>query len=58
MNTHSINDVRPIEMHTAEPLGPELSSFEVQIATEGLKRYKSPGIHQIPGEIMKQEVIH
>jgi hypothetical protein len=32
------------EIHTAEPLVPEPSSSEVEIAIEKLKRYKSPGI--------------
>jgi len=31
-------------MHTAEPLVPEPSSFEVYITIEDLKRRKSPGI--------------
>jgi hypothetical protein len=39
-------------MPTAEPLVPEPSSFEVEIGTEKLKRYKSPGTDQIPAEII------
>jgi hypothetical protein len=35
-------------MHTAEPLVPELSSFEIEIALEKLKIYKSPVTDQIP----------
>jgi hypothetical protein len=35
-------------MHTDEPPVPELSSFEVEIATEKLKRYKLPSTDQIP----------
>jgi len=31
-------------MHTDEPLVPEPSCFEVEIAIKKLKRYKSPGI--------------
>jgi hypothetical protein len=31
-------------MHTAEPLVPEISPFEDDIAIESLKGYKSPGI--------------
>jgi len=27
---HGVNDVRQIEIHTAEPLLPELSAFEVE----------------------------
>jgi len=40
-------------MHTAEPLVPESSSFEFEIATEKLKRYKSPGIDQILAEMIQ-----
>jgi hypothetical protein len=40
----AVNGVRQTEMHTAEPLVPEPSSFEVKIAIEKLNRYKSPGI--------------
>jgi hypothetical protein len=32
---------------------PELSAFEVEMAIEKLKRYKSPGIDQIPAELIK-----
>jgi hypothetical protein len=38
---------------TAEPLVPEPSSSEVKIATEKLKRYKSPGTDQIPAELIQ-----
>jgi hypothetical protein len=38
-----INDVWQTEMHTTEPLVPEPSFFNVEIATEKLKRYK----HQV-----------
>jgi hypothetical protein len=31
-------------MHTAEPLIPAHSSFEVEITAEKVKSYKSPGI--------------
>jgi hypothetical protein len=46
------NDVRQTEMHTAEPLVPEYSSFEVGIAIENLERYKSPYIYQIMTELI------
>jgi len=38
---HGVNDVRQTEIHTAEPLVPELSAFEVDLAIEKLKRHKS-----------------
>jgi hypothetical protein len=31
----------------------EPSAFEVEMAIEKLKRYKSPGIDQIPAELIK-----
>jgi len=37
-NEHGINDVRQREIHTAEPLVPEPSAFEVEMAMEKLKR--------------------
>jgi hypothetical protein len=38
-------------MHTAKPLVPEPNPFEVEIAVEKLKRYKSPDIDQSPAEL-------
>ena len=32
---------------------PELSAFEFEMAIEKLKRHRSPGIDQIPAELMK-----
>jgi hypothetical protein len=48
-----VNNVRQTEMHIAEPLVPKPISFKVEIATEKLKRYKSPGTEQIPAELIK-----
>jgi hypothetical protein len=56
LNVHGDNDVTQTEIHTAEPLVPEPSVFEVEMAIEKLKRYKSPGTDQIPAELLKQEV--
>ena len=44
------------EIHTAEPLVPELSAFEVELAIEKLKRHKSPGTDRIPAELIKAGV--
>ena len=41
------------EIHTVEPLVPEPSSFEVELAIGKLKYHKSPGIDQIPAELIK-----
>jgi len=51
LNIH-VKDVRQMEMHTAEPVVPEPSFFEVPITTEKLKRYISPGIDQIPAQLI------
>jgi hypothetical protein len=45
------SDVRQIVLHTAEPLIPDLSPFEVDIAIAKLKRCKSPVNDQIPAEL-------
>ena len=53
LNIHGVNDVRQTEINTAEPLVPESSAFEVELAIEKLKSHKSPGIDQIPAELIK-----
>ena len=53
LNIHGVNDVRQTEIHTAEPLVSEPSAFEVEITVEKLKSHKSPGIDQIPAELIK-----
>jgi len=55
LNVHGVNDVRQTEIHTAEPLVPEPSAFEVEMAIEKLKRCKSPRIDQNPEELLKAE---
>jgi len=40
-------------VHTAEPLVPEPSAAEVELAIDKLKSHKSPGIDQIPAELIK-----
>jgi len=48
-----VNDVRQTEIHTVEPLVPEPSAFEIELAIEKLKSHKSPGIEQNPAEFIK-----
>jgi hypothetical protein len=43
LNVHTVSDVRQIKIHTAEPLVPDPSPLEVEIALAMFKRYKSPG---------------
>jgi hypothetical protein len=51
LNIHRVSDVRQVEIHTAEPLVPEPSPFEVEIAIAKVERCKSPGSDQIPAEL-------
>jgi hypothetical protein len=53
LNVHGINDVMQTEIHTAKPLVTEPSAFEVEMAIEKQKKYKSPGTDQIPAELIK-----
>jgi hypothetical protein len=53
LNIQRISDLGGIEIHTAEPLVPEPSPFEVEIAIAKSKMYKSPGIDQIPAELIQ-----
>ena len=50
-----VNDGRQTEINTTEPLVPERSAFDVELAIEKLKSHKSPGIDQIPAELIKAE---
>jgi hypothetical protein len=50
LNVHGVNYVRQTEMYTTEPLVPEPSAFQFELAIEKLKRHKSPGIDQIPAK--------
>jgi len=52
-NVHGIKDVGQAEIHTAEPLEPEPSAAVVELAIDKLKSHKSPGIDQIPAELVK-----
>jgi len=52
-NVHGVKVVGQSEIHTAEPLVPEPSASEVELAIDKLKSHKSPGIDQIPAELIK-----
>ena len=49
-----LKDVRQTEIHTAEPLVPEPRASEIELAIEMLRSHKSPGIDQIPAELIKE----
>ena len=53
LNVHVVSGVRQAEIHTGEPLVLETSALEVELSIEKLKSYKSPGIDQIPSELIK-----
>jgi hypothetical protein len=42
-----------LEIHTAEPLVPETSLLEFEIAIAKLKRNELPGIDKIPAELIQ-----
>ena len=50
---HGVKDVGQAEIHTTQPLVPEPSVSEVELAIDKLKSHKSPGIDQIPAELIK-----
>jgi hypothetical protein len=51
---HDISDARQLEMHMAEPLVPDPSPFEVEIAIAKLKRYNSSWSDQFPAELIQE----
>jgi hypothetical protein len=53
LNVHNVSDVSQIEVHTAEPLEPGPSRFEVEIAIAKWKKYKSPGSDEIPIDLIQ-----
>jgi len=52
-NVRGVKDVGQAETHTPQPLVPEPSASEVKLAIDKLKSHKSPGIDQIPTELIK-----
>jgi hypothetical protein len=53
LNVQRVSDVRQVEIHTAEPLVPEHSPFEVEIAIAEMKKDKFPGTNQILAELIQ-----
>jgi hypothetical protein len=47
-----VSDVRQTEMHTVEPLLPDPTPFEAEIATAKLIKYKLAGGYKIPAELI------
>jgi hypothetical protein len=55
LNIHGAGGVRLTEIHTAEPFVSEPSASEVEVTIGKLKRYKSPGVDQIPAKLIQAE---
>jgi hypothetical protein len=53
LNVNGVGDVRQTEMQTAEPFVSQPSASEAEVAIGKLKRYKSPGVDQIPAEVIQ-----
>jgi hypothetical protein len=53
LNEHGFIDVRQNKVQKAEPLVHKPSVFDVETTIEKLKRHESPGIDQIPTELIK-----
>jgi hypothetical protein len=52
-NVHGVKDVGQAEIHAAEPLVTDPSTSEFELAIDKFKSHKSPGIDQIPEELIK-----
>jgi hypothetical protein len=48
-----VSDFRQTEIPTAEPLVPEASVFEIDMAIEVPEKHKSPNIDKIPAELIQ-----
>jgi hypothetical protein len=53
LNVHRAGDVRQTEMHTAEPLVPEPSASEVEVAVGKLKSNNTADVDQILAELIQ-----
>jgi hypothetical protein len=53
LKAYGINNVR-LRENTVEPLMPEPSAFEVELAIEKLKSHVSPSIDRISAELIKE----
>jgi hypothetical protein len=53
LNVHGKGGVRQTEMHAAQPFVPGPSASEVEVPIGKLKRYRLPGVYQIPAELIQ-----
>jgi hypothetical protein len=54
LNICEVGDVQQAAIRAAETLVPLCNAFGVDTATENMKRHKSPGIYQIPPELIER----
>ena len=54
LNARGVSEVIQTEEHAIEPVVPEPSAFEFELAIANLKSHKSQGIDQIPAEFIKE----
>jgi len=52
-NVHGVKELGQVEIHTAEPLVPDPSASEFEMAIDKIKSHKSPGFDQIAAEMIK-----
>jgi hypothetical protein len=52
-NVHAVIDFRQTQIHTAETLVPEPCAYEVELSIEKIKGHESPGIEEIPVQLIK-----
>ena len=52
IEVHVVNDVKQTEIHTAEPVVPEPSASDFELAIEKLKSHKSQSVDQTPAELI------
>jgi hypothetical protein len=53
LNVNRVSGVRQIKIHTAEPLVPDPTPFEAEIATAKLERCKAKDSNQITAELFQ-----
>jgi len=53
LNVHNGEQTEGFEIHNAEPWIPETSEIEIEMSAKKLKSFKSPGIDNIPAELIK-----
>jgi hypothetical protein len=56
MNTNKLNDIRQIEVHTADPLLPQSSASEGEMVCAMLNSYELPVLIQFRQNVFKQEL--